>query len=204
MKSSGVAYLLALAGLATPFAGLHRFYLGRPVWGLLYFVTWGFAGIGTIIDLFSIPRMVDDENRRLLYPGDPVQHAARLARGRPASQRSLPSESIAPSPPSGPGGSGTANTGPRNSTSTSTNANTNAEMARMTPEQRILRIAREKEGVVTIAMVALHSGLTLRKAKKELERLRKEGFCSVDVSTEGVKLYVFDGLLKNERLELTE
>lgn len=201
MKSSGFAYLLALAGLATPFAGLHRFYLGRPFWGFLYLITWGFAGIGTVIDLFNIPRMVEDENRRLLYPGDPMRHAARLAQGQQAAHRSLPRGDVAQSPQqqaASPSSShGTENTRPQPRDSA-------ADNARMTPEQRILRIAREKEGIVTVAMIALHSGLTLRKAKKELERLRKEGFCSVDVSTEGVKLYVFDGLLKNERLELTD
>ena len=79
MKSTGVAYALAALGLLSPVAGVHRFYLGRPVSGIFYLLTWGFFGIGTIIDLITLPRMVDDENRRLLYPGPPLHHRhARL------------------------------------------------------------------------------------------------------------------------------
>ena len=44
-------------------AGLHRFYLGRWVSGLIWLVTGGICGIGTIIDLVMMPRMVDDHNR---------------------------------------------------------------------------------------------------------------------------------------------
>ncbi len=40
------------------FAGLHRFYLGKPVTGLLYLITWGFGGLGTIYDAFTMPAQV--------------------------------------------------------------------------------------------------------------------------------------------------
>lgn len=38
LKNRKIAATLALAGtvLPTPFAGLHKFYLGQPWWGLLY------------------------------------------------------------------------------------------------------------------------------------------------------------------------
>jgi TM2 domain-containing membrane protein YozV len=56
------AYILlapALFGLS----GLHRFYLGRWVSGLVWLVTGGLCGIGSIIDMVMMPRMVDDHNR---------------------------------------------------------------------------------------------------------------------------------------------
>jgi len=56
------AYILlvpALFGLA----GLHRFYLGRWVSGLVWLVTGGLCGIGSIVDMIMMPRMVDDHNR---------------------------------------------------------------------------------------------------------------------------------------------
>jgi TM2 domain-containing membrane protein YozV len=46
------------------FFGLHRFYLGRPLTGLLWALTFGLLGVGWIIDLFLIPGMVQQCNRR--------------------------------------------------------------------------------------------------------------------------------------------
>ena len=58
------AYVLAVFGFAFPVAGLHRFYLGQPLMGLLFLLTWGFFGLGTLIDLIRMPRLVDHANRR--------------------------------------------------------------------------------------------------------------------------------------------
>lgn len=81
MKSILVTFILALAGLFTPAAGLHRFYLNKPVSGVFYLLTWGFFGIGTIIDLFRITSMVDDENYRMLLRQQVASHL------RPTSER---------------------------------------------------------------------------------------------------------------------
>ena len=65
--SRGTAYLLwalCLFGVS----GIHRFYLGRIGTGILWLCTWGLFGIGNIIDLFTIPTMVDAESGRGL-PG---------------------------------------------------------------------------------------------------------------------------------------
>ncbi len=35
-KNRQVAVILAVAGMAIPVAGFHKFYLGQPVWGLIY------------------------------------------------------------------------------------------------------------------------------------------------------------------------
>jgi len=65
LHSKGITYLLWL-GWPLGLGGLHRFYLGRPISGFLYLITWGFFGIGQIIDLFRIPRLVRQENMKLL------------------------------------------------------------------------------------------------------------------------------------------
>ena len=60
-RSVGFAYLLWL-----PFFfgvnGLHRFYTGRWISGLVWLFTFGLCGIGQVIDLIFIPRMVEDHN----------------------------------------------------------------------------------------------------------------------------------------------
>lgn len=55
-----IAYVLWLLG----FMGAHRFYLGRPVSGTLYFFTLGLFFIGWIVDLVLIPGMERSADRR--------------------------------------------------------------------------------------------------------------------------------------------
>ena len=64
MRSTGMAYLLwSLCFFG--FAGIHRFYLGKPLSGLIWFLTWGLFGIGQIVDLLLIPGMVEEKNFKL-------------------------------------------------------------------------------------------------------------------------------------------
>ena len=63
MRSTGMAYLLwSLCFFG--FAGIHRFYLGKPISGLIWFLTWGLFGIGQLFDLLLIPEMVERQNFR--------------------------------------------------------------------------------------------------------------------------------------------
>lgn len=39
-KNRRVAVALALLGTITPIAGLHKLYLGQPLWGLIYILLW--------------------------------------------------------------------------------------------------------------------------------------------------------------------
>jgi TM2 domain-containing membrane protein YozV len=57
-----IAYLLWLGGFFG-LAGLHRFYMGRWVSGLLWLCTFGGCFVGQLIDLVAMPRMIDDSNR---------------------------------------------------------------------------------------------------------------------------------------------
>ncbi len=47
------------------FAGIHRFYLGKPFSGIIWFLTWGLFGIGQFVDLLLIPGMVEEKNSEL-------------------------------------------------------------------------------------------------------------------------------------------
>ena len=63
-KNKGIAYILWLLGFAGV-CGLHRLYVGKLGSGLLYLFTFGFFGIGQLIDLFLTSDMVDEWNRNL-------------------------------------------------------------------------------------------------------------------------------------------
>ena len=58
--SVAVGYVLWIFG----FTGAHRFYFGRQLTGLLWFLTGGLLGIGWLIDVFLIPSMDRSADRR--------------------------------------------------------------------------------------------------------------------------------------------
>jgi hypothetical protein len=140
MRALNTSYILCAAGLFG-FAGLHRFYLNKPVSGILYLCTWGFFGFGTFFDLLRMPELVDSYNYKILRHG------------------SLES-------------------GPRFSN----------------PERQILLAANKHHGLITPQMVTMATGLSLRQAKEELEKMRKEEYCSLDIAEDGSELYQFHGL----------
>lgn len=63
MKSVGVAYLFWFF-LFIGFCGIHRFYAGRYITGIIWLLTGGLFLIGQIIDLFLIPSMIESSNRQ--------------------------------------------------------------------------------------------------------------------------------------------
>lgn len=58
------SYLLWL-GFFFGAAGLHRIYNGKVVSGVLWFVTFGFFGIGQVVDLLLIPDMAEQRVKKL-------------------------------------------------------------------------------------------------------------------------------------------
>lgn len=58
LKSIG--YILWIFG----FTGSHRFYYGKPISGTIWFFTLGLLGIGWLVDLFLIPGMDRQADRR--------------------------------------------------------------------------------------------------------------------------------------------
>lgn len=60
-----IGYLLWIFG----FTGSHRFYFGKPVSGTIWFFTGGLLLIGWIIDLFLIPSMDRQADRRFASGG---------------------------------------------------------------------------------------------------------------------------------------
>ena len=63
-----VGYLVWLFG----FTGAHRFYYGKQITGTIWFFTLGLLGIGWLIDLFLIPSMDRQADRR--YRSGPIDY----------------------------------------------------------------------------------------------------------------------------------
>ena len=68
--SIALGYLMWFFG----FTGAHRFYYGKKITGTIWFFTLGLLGIGWLFDLFLIPGMDDQADRR--YVDGPVNHSA--------------------------------------------------------------------------------------------------------------------------------
>ena len=60
--SKVIGYLLWFFG----FTGAHRFYYGKSITGAIWFFTLGLLGIGWLIDLFLIPSMDRQADRRFV------------------------------------------------------------------------------------------------------------------------------------------
>lgn len=58
--SKAIGYILWIFG----FMGAHRFYYGRQITGTIWFFTLGLCFVGWIIDLFLIPGMDQDADRK--------------------------------------------------------------------------------------------------------------------------------------------
>lgn len=170
---TGLAYLFWLVSFSG-FAGLHRFYLGKPVSGLFYLLTWGFFGVGTVIDAIRMPELVrrarlERRIEQLLdYEVDdlPVEGGAvrRGDRGASAGER------------------GSLFRGTR----------------RDGLEQEILTHALERHGLVTPSRVALDARTTPEKVRQQLEKLVVQGFANPVVSRDGAMVYVFPEFLDEQ------
>jgi hypothetical protein len=61
MRNTGTAYLFWFTCLLG-FSGIHRFYTGKYLSGVIWLFTFGLFGIGQLVDLALIPGMVEDKN----------------------------------------------------------------------------------------------------------------------------------------------
>ncbi len=77
--STSTAFLLWFA-CVFGLCGVHRFYMGKWFTGFLYLISFGFLGVGQIIDLVRLRGMVQDENDKRNLLG--ARERRYLASGR--------------------------------------------------------------------------------------------------------------------------
>ncbi len=167
MYSIGVAYLLWLiSGFGV--LGFHRFYLGKIGTGLIYLLTGGLFGIGSVYDLITLPIQVREANVRLEYRQALWSRSIRDVGGGSTSNRETAS------------GDGE---GAR-------------KRRRDSIEQVILRTAKNNGGVATPPDVALAGDFSLDEAKKWLDTLVEKGYAELRVNRNGGLVYFFNEFAK--------
>lgn len=62
-KELGIAYALMLFSFIGV-AGIQHFYMGKIGRGVLWLLTWGLLGIGSIVDIFTLPSQIKTVNAR--------------------------------------------------------------------------------------------------------------------------------------------
>ena len=80
-KRRRVAVIMALLGTVTPIAGLHKFYLGQPFWGLIYFLCWStpIPRIASAIEVvWYLIQDKDDFDRRFNFLVSPSESSTSI------------------------------------------------------------------------------------------------------------------------------
>ena len=170
MRNTSTAYLL-LAMQFFGVAGLHRFYLGKPLSGLLWMATFGLGGFGTLFDLLTMESQVAHANRRMLpAPGfQPMLVAATPAGPNPYAYAYAPVPMQA--------------------------RRAAAPAQKELPLQlQILKTAKAHGGRLTVMQAAAELGVRTQAAEEKLDELCREGHAEIEVSEDGVLYYDFPEL----------
>lgn len=207
VRNLGLSYALAIIGLFG-LAGIHRFYLGKPVTGLLWLLTGGLFGIGTIYDLITMQTQVDETNRNALA-------ASQTAGALPAAPAYAYGYAYAYGPGHGYGYPQQAYAGQHHAAYSGHAVQQVAQAAQpvaqqqaawhalpipaqpsaaITLELRVLQLARTHGGRVTAPLAAAELGVSIAQADEKLTEIAKAGHANVDIDPDGVVVYDFPSL----------
>ncbi len=209
VRDLGTAYLLCLAQFFG-FAGLHRYYLGKPVTGTLWLFTWGLFGIGLLYDLITLPAQVEAVNKRLLasgyrpygylppgsvyvhnsghgygYAGQPYQPPGYQPPGYPGYQQQAGYQQPGYQQP----GYQQPGYQPRPQGYAQPQPQQPAPV-----ERQIIDLARRNGGQLTAIAAAGALNLSVEETEQHLDHLTTHGHANIEVSEQGVVYYDFPGL----------
>lgn len=164
--TTGTAYLLWALGMFG-ICGLQRFYAGQTVLGVVYLFTFGFFGIGQILDVVLIPGMIKTRNNQLRgkylaeWADEGLLVPVMVSAQADGTVLRVPSTTPAAPAPN--------------------------------PMQHLLKIAQDHGGQLSKAQVALHTGLSPKAVDDLLHEAMVTGYATVTNDPEtGAVRYLFD------------
>lgn len=178
MKSLLLSYTLWLFGGPL---GLHKFYLGRPFVGLLYFFTGGLFMIGWIVDFFTLPRQVRVAN--LLRQNETEGLSSDLRREVETLKRGLHD---------------LLDSGTQSGDTTWRETVKQLIKPRLTDDDlmlALLKAARQHAGRLSVTDGVIATGATFSEVARILKAMENTGYVYMDNdSATGVVVYVFKEL----------
>jgi TM2 domain-containing membrane protein YozV len=165
--SKGMAFVLWL-GCIFGFAGIHRFYLGRPWTGVLWLFTFGLFGIGQLVDLFRLPGLVDEENAKARQ-----LHGAPRALALPSGNGGILKPSVELPP------------GKRPVRSSPAESSLDLEVV-------LTREAMKRRGTLSVTQAVAATGRPFREVEQTLDAMLRAGYVGIDNDPDsGAVIYVF-------------
>lgn len=160
--NSGTAYILWMLCLFG-ICGGQRFYTGNIVGGLLYLFTFGFLGIGQLIDLLFIPGMVNRRNVYLrgLACSQGIEQVIPNVKDTNGMTMSTPPPPVDPNP--------------------------------VSPIHTLLKAAQNNGGELSLAQATMYTEMDPKHVKQLLHEAEKDGLTEMgNDPTTGAIRYYFD------------
>ncbi len=169
MNNIGISYLL-WCGWFFGFAGLHRLYNKKFVTGFLWFFTWGFFGLGQLVDLFLIPSIVDEHNLKMR------RRLGLSSRGVPLDYDSINSTLL-------------------DSRQQQRIADRSTDTQHLSKDQRMIKLAKAAQnrgGKISVTQAVIDTGISFEEVQATLDQMIKQGYVAVDNHpSTGVVIYDF-------------
>lgn len=145
-------------------AGIHRIYLGKYGTGILWLMTFGLFGIGQLVDLFNMKKLITDANVQAGYLTHP-----RIVQQLEGSVRELAREIASGETPVSA-----------------------VDRAKGSLRHRLLRAAMDNDGAISVTEGVAATDASFEDVEQTLRELVRTGYVDVDNAPDtGVIIYRF-------------